>query len=657
MRRCLAGLVWLAIPFLLTGCVFGNLFGKRPTEAGRTIEIAASSTSLVMGSQETATLTAVVKENGKDLIVDEDEIEWKVSDPTLAQLSASTGRQVTLSAFGAGTVSVTASFGSVTSRPLLISITEPVEVVLFRETFDKIPGGTNIRNDRSSLDNPDSFDRDRISGTIVVKGGAMELGSQRLAIHIPGLASALQPVLRVTIKNDGGAGIPVSNLKLAVGNRYSTSGAVGADGYRAHGEYPIDHADFRLLEIALNTAHTHTELINLRGIVGTSGTEGLVIDAIEVVDRAGGIPPGPGDDQPGGPGQPGQPDPDDPPTYTPPPDVIADAYFGLVGWASLNGGTTGGEAPNSRVVYIDNGRDLVEELYANERRHKGDRNYGDPVPLIIFITGTITKENTGERKIDIKDQADVSIIGLDDLGEFDGIGIKLTRARNIVIRNLTIHHVRGPEDGIEIDSSSNVWIDRNTFYNELVSNVDFYDGLLDIKNGSKYITVSWNVFHSNAKGLLVGHTDNDSNPPDKITYHHNHFYNLNTRVPLIRHAEVHLFNNVIEDIVGSGTNVRMGAKVRIENNYYENVGSGARDSHAGQIEGPIGWWYGSPQTGYWEVLNNVFVNNPVNEYESTTALTIPYDYGVALNSAERARELVLEYAGAGSPSLSGLWWP
>lgn len=117
-----------------------------------------------------------------------------------------------------------------------------------------------------------------------------------------------------------------------------------------------------------------------------------------------------------------------------------------MGWAAENGGTTGGAGcPQEKILFIDNGRDLYDELYKNERRHKGDSKYGEPYPLIIYITGKITPENTGEKKIDIKDQKDVSIIGVGDLGEFDGIGISLRRANNIIIQNLTIHHVNTGE--------------------------------------------------------------------------------------------------------------------------------------------------------------------------------------------------------------------
>lgn len=536
--------------------------------------------------------------------------------------------------------------------------------VIFRETFNNVPDGTNIRKEPDMLDNPESISH--TSGTLTVIDGVLEMGSQRFTIEVPGLATAGQPVLKITIKNDNGSGLPVNDLKLAVGNKESTSGAVGVDGYRAHGEYPITFSEFKVLEIELNKEHTVTGQIQFRGIVGSKGTAGLFIDQIEVWDTSGNFNPGqPSDpEEPGEPTdpqepeEPSDPDPDpqdpNPDIPTEPPPTIGDAYFGLVGWASENGGTTGGEGcPENKILFIDNGRDLYDALYANERRHKGDKNYGEPYPLIIYITGKITPENTGKDKFDIKDQSDVSIIGYGDQGEFHGIGISLRRAENIIIRNLTIHNVDiGEKKAIDVTTNSkNIWIDRCTFYSDRDHKKDHYDGLVDIKEGAEYVTVSWCKFFDHYKTSLIGHTDDASKAPDKVTYHHNYFYNVNSRTPLIRYAEVHLFNNYFHNITESGINVRMGGKARIENNYFESVGNGNLDDKTGYREGPIGWWYGSSQTGYWEVIDNIFVDCPVSEYESTTSVHIPYDYSMALNDAERAKELVLQYAGAGSPSL------
>ena len=523
---------------------------------------------------------------------------------------------------------------------------DPEETMLFRETFDNVPNGSSIRDTsvRSYLDNPGAIVD--ISGTMNVYDGVLEMSSQRFALRIPGLENAASPVLRITVKNDNGSGGTVANLELAVGSQYSSGGTE----FTAHGTYPITDNQFQVLEIALNKDYTHTGILNFRGIVNKSGTAGLYVDTIEVVD-AGSHQPG----EPGDPDDPGHSDPTDPPPDIPtePPETIDDAYFGLVGWAAMNGGTTGGAGcPEDKILFIDNGRDLYDALYANERRHKGDEKYGDPYPLIIYITGKITPDNTGEKKIDIKDQKDVTIIGYGDQGEFDGIGITIRRASNIIIRNLTIHHVNtGEKKSIDItEDSHHIWIDRCTFYSDLSHGKDYYDGLVDIKERAQYVTVSWCKFYNHYKTSLVGHNTDQSKAPDKVTYHHNYFYNVNSRTPLIRFATVHLFNNYFHNIVESGINVREGGKARIENNYFENVGSGNPNPKTGMIEGPIGWWYDDTK-GDWEVIGNIFVDCPVSEYESTTTVHIPYDYGMALNDAERAKELVLMYAGAGSPSL------
>ena len=627
--------------FLIFVLAFTGCFGGT---ALKEITISAESDTVEQGKSITLEAKGIDKKKNEVVLPNP---QWKVSDQSKGKIEGN-GSKITFKANNdaLGKVTVEVTSGKV-SGAIELEIVTPGSAesesiyllstgqLLFRETFNNVPNGTNIRNDQSKLDNPQSFSRSNMSGTITAQGGAIEMGTQRFAISIPGLANAQDPILRIRIKNDNGSGKPVSDLKLAVGNRYTTSGAVGEDGYRAHGEYKITNSSYQYIEIPLNKKYTNTGLINFRGIVGTKGTAGLFIDQIEVWDGGG-----------SGGSDPGEPDPDPDPGSG---GSTGDAYFDLVGWAAMNGGTTGGAG--GEVIYVSNGRELYDALYANERRHKGDKKYGDPVPLTIYVNGRITKSNTGQEKIDIKDQADVSIIGVGNKGELDGIGIKITRSNNIIIRNLTIHHVRAPEDGIEItDNSKNIWIDRNTFYNELLDDKDYYDGLLDIKTGSEYITISWNKFYNNSKGLLVGHSDSANNPT-RITYHHNHFYNLNSRVPLIRSAEVHMFNNYFQNIVSSAINSRMGAKVRVENNYFEKVGSGKKDSHAGQIEGPIGWWYGSSQTGYWQVIGNKFVNCPVSSYSSTTTVNIPYDYSKALNSADRAKELVLQYAGAGSPSL------
>jgi pectate lyase len=65
--------------------------------------------------------------------------------------------------------------------------------------------------------------------------------------------------------------------------------------------------------------------------------------------------------------------------------------------------------------------------------------------------------------------------------------------------------------------SHHVWIDHNDL-------AQGFDGLIDIKRGSSYITVSWDHTRHHTKNMLLGHDDGNS-PPDvgrlKVTYHHN----------------------------------------------------------------------------------------------------------------------------------------
>ena len=322
-----------------------------------------------------------------------------------------------------------------------------------------------------------------------------------------------------------------------------------------------------------------------------------------------------------------------------------------VGYASMNGGTTGGFGGDTVDEYLLSEYESWsqestpgEALYAVLNDHSDEDDDG----LVVHVDVPVTADQVSEDKIDVKDLTNVSILGDGEGGEFDGIGFKVTRAENVVFRNLSIREVsQGEGDALEVtEQSSNVWIDHNEFSSEKEGvDKDFYDGLVDIKHGSEYITVSWNRFEDHWKTSLVGHNDDVETAPDLITYHHNLFSNLNSRVPLVRHADVHMLNNVFEDIDGSAINARMGAEILVEGNHFDNVGSGGTDSHDGQIEGPVGWWYGSPETGYWNLVDNTFEDTPHEHLESTTDFTVPYEYEA--QSPEEARTAVEADAGTG----------
>ena len=232
------------------------------------------------------------------------------------------------------------------------------------------------------------------------------------------------------------------------------------------------------------------------------------------------------------------------------------------GFASLDGGTTGG-AGGSYVV-AKTGADIVAALKTKERKPAS-------APLTIYINGTITPENSGVNQFDVKDMDNLSIIGVGNAGFFDGIGINIVRANNIIVRNIKMRYVRiGQKDHISIDNNSrNIWIDHNEFYNSLEVNKDYYDELVSGKGDIDKVTLSYNHFHDSWKTSLWGSGDSN-NFNRRISYIGNYWERVNSRLPLFRFGEGHILNNYYSEARESGINSRMGAHIRVEANHFEN---------------------------------------------------------------------------------------
>jgi len=144
--------------------------------------------------------------------------------------------------------------------------------------------------------------------------------------------------------------------------------------------------------------------------------------------------------------------------------------------------------------------------------------------------------------------------------------------------------------------------------------------------------------HDSWKTSLVGSSDSD-NFDRKVTYHHNRFENINSRGPLFRFGQGHIFNNYYYNIIDTGINSRMGAKLRIEHNVFEN----AKD--------PIGSWYSS-ELGYWHVVNNQFINS-TGSMPTTSTVDYTPPYGYTLDPVEEVKADVIANAGVGKIDTSG----
>ena len=310
-----------------------------------------------------------------------------------------------------------------------------------------------------------------------------------------------------------------------------------------------------------------------------------------------------------------------------------DAMNTVVGFASLGDGTTGGAG--GETVTVTTGTEFSAALSG-----KGSN------PLTIFVDGTITPDNSNVDKFDIKDMSDVSIIGVGDNAMLDGIGIKVNKADNVIIRNLTIRYVDiGEKDGISLEGpASNIWIDHNEIYNSLDSDKDYYDELVSGKRDVDNVTISYNYLHDSWKTSLWGSSDDD-NSHRRITFYANFWENASSRMPLFRFGEAHILNNYYKDVSSTAVNSRMGANIRVEGTVFENV------------QNPVVSFY-SEEVGFWDLADNVYDNiswsnpadgdliaGPGTDLTSTVSYTPEYSYTAIAGADTKAH--VSTYAGSG----------
>lgn len=209
------------------------------------------------------------------------------------------------------------------------------------------------------------------------------------------------------------------------------------------------------------------------------------------------------------------------------------------------------------------------------------------------VTGDSAKTVKVSGLISLSGQVDIgsntTVLGVGSSSGFTGGGLRLKSESNIVIRNLNISKPLAPSDGITVQNSTKVWIDHNSFFADRDHDKDYYDGLLDITHASDNVTVSWNTFKNHFKGSLVGHSDSNESEDKghlRVTYHHNHFQNIFSRIPSLRFGTGHFYDNYVE---GADTAVhsRMGAQMLVENNVFRNTKIAITTSRSSDEDGYV----------------------------------------------------------------------
>jgi pectate lyase len=282
----------------------------------------------------------------------------------------------------------------------------------------------------------------------------------------------------------------------------------------------------------------------------------------------------------------------------------------LVGWATQNGGTTGGGS--AATTTVTSASALTTALAAT-----GAAN--------IRISGNISCSGM------LRVRSNKTIIG-NSGAKVTGCGFNINGDSNVIIRNIAF--TGWNDDAINVqESAKNIWIDHNDFSNG-------YDGAVDIKRGSDFITVSWNHVFNHDKSMLLGHSDDNGSQDTghlRVSYHHNFFDGSTQRHPRVRFGNpVHVFNNYYKNNSGYGVASTEGAGVLVEGNYFDGVSD---PYHLGEA---------SSGPGTLVARNNQLVNSGAGQTGGSVA-SIPYSY--TLEAASTINSVVSSGAGAGKVSL------
>ncbi|KAF7548897.1 hypothetical protein G7Z17_g6768 [Cylindrodendrum hubeiense] len=232
--------------------------------------------------------------------------------------------------------------------------------------------------------------------------------------------------------------------------------------------------------------------------------------------------------------------------------------------------------------------------------------------------------------------SDTTIIGSGaDSGLISG-GFRLKAVENVIIRNLKLSDPPEGKDLIDIEGSTYIWVDHCDLSAEgITGDKDFYDGLLDIKRASDFVTISWVKFSDHWKASLIGHSDSNGDQDTgtlHVTYHHNYWTNINSRCPSVRFGTAHIYSSCYEDIPTSGINSRMSAQVLVEQTSFSAV----KNAIITNLD--------SDEEGFAFERNNLYTDSEINITQEKE-FTPPYDY--TTDPASCICELVKSKAGTG----------
>ncbi|MDE6774738.1 MAG: hypothetical protein K2J37_00285, partial [Ruminococcus sp.] len=230
----------------------------------------------------------------------------------------------------------------------------------------------------------------------------------------------------------------------------------------------------------------------------------------------------------------------------------------------------------------------------------------DGTPLVIRIIGNVTAPEglTAYDSTDfggsvgdngfmarMKSGKNINIEGVGNDATVNGWGFHFMAesaapelGKSVEVRNIAFRNV--PEDCIGMEgvqegsgnsakltaSVERCWIHNCEFYvpkiaNPAESDKSEGDGACDFKRG-QYFTNSYCYYEGYHKTNLVG--SSDTSIQYHLTYHHNYWKNCESRGPLARQANIHMYNNVFDGQSSYCASVRANSYIFSEYNAYVN---------------------------------------------------------------------------------------
>ncbi len=326
---------------------------------------------------------------------------------------------------------------------------------------------------------------------------------------------------------------------------------------------------------------------------------------------------------------------------------------------TVTGGAGGTEITLSSLEDLESYKDV---LSSNE-------------PYVVTVNGTITTADNVSVKYTIG--SNKTFISGSTQGRFKNIQLNL-EGKNYIVKNIMFGEVIADDyykgsanDALGLSGVEYAWIDHCEFQSHLTPQnndgtplvyadeyaaghtstteiewaKDFYDGLLDIKNGSRYITISNCYFHDHYKACLCGSSDVSENGDTamRLTFFGNYWENINSRQPLFRYGKAHIYGSYFYSTLkiessnysSTGINCRAGSELYIDNNSFVN------------IKTPVGYYNDTTgvKTGYWTVDGNIAVYGDENRSVSANASSYVPPYSWTKYDASALAETVPVNAG------------